>query len=111
MQHGRKQARFHGKTDKTGSTVGRPSCQSSLLSDPNAKFSVEMWQKPQRTRKEKKTRNAGTVELTCQTKNEDPTKGGRHGGLDFYDLLIEALIDRGSERYRLVMVNWEMASI
>jgi len=52
-----------------------------------------MWQKPQRTRKEKKTRNAGTVELTCQTKNEDPTKEGRHVGLDFYDLLIEALFE------------------
>src|ERR1039457_6386763 len=95
MQHGRKQARFHGKTDKTGSTVGRPSCQSSLLSDPNAKFSVEMWQKPPRTRKVKKTRNGGTVELTCQTKkNGDPTKEGRHVGLDFYDLLIEALKTR-----------------
>ena len=56
MQHGRKLARFHGKTDKTGGAVGRPSCQSSLLSDPNAKFSKE----------------------------------GRHVGLDFYDLLIEA---------------------
>ena len=34
-------------------TVSRPSCQSSLLSDPNAKFSVEMWRKPPRTRKVK----------------------------------------------------------
>ena len=23
--------------------MGRPSCQSSLLSDPNANFSVKMW--------------------------------------------------------------------
>jgi hypothetical protein len=55
------------KTDKTGDAVGRPSCQSTLLSDPNANFSVEMWRKPPRTRK----------------------KEGRHVGLDFYDLLIE----------------------
>src|ERR1022692_2618593 len=54
MQHGRKLARFHGKPDKTGDAVGRPSCPSSLLSDPNATFSVEMWRKPQRTRKIKK---------------------------------------------------------
>jgi hypothetical protein len=95
MQHGRKQARFHGKTDKTRGTVGRPSCQSSLLSDPNAKFSVEMWRKPPRTRKVKKTRNGGTVELTCQTKKDgDQIKEGRHVGLDFYDLLIEALKSR-----------------
>jgi len=81
---------------QNGGTVGRPSCQSSLLSDPNAKFSVEMWRKPPRTRKVKKPRNGGTVELTCQThkKNGDQTKEGRHVGLDFYDLLIEALIDR-----------------
>src|ERR1039457_6409475 len=93
MQHGRKQARFHGKTDKTGSTVGRPSCQSSLLSDPNAKFSVEMQQKPPRTRKE--TRNGGTVAPSRQTKkNGDPTEEGRPVGLDFDDLLIEALKTR-----------------
>src|SRR5271165_2516511 len=62
MQHGRKQARFHGKTDKTGGTAGRPSCQSSLLSDPNATFSVEMWRKPASTRKvkTKKRRDVGT---------------------------------------------------
>ncbi len=34
------------KTDETGDAVGRPSCQSSLLSDPNATFSAEMWRKP-----------------------------------------------------------------
>jgi hypothetical protein len=58
----KKTSRLHGKTDKTGGTVGRPSCQSSLLSDPNAKFSVEMWQKPPRTRskKNKKRRDGGT---------------------------------------------------
>ena len=50
--------------------------------------------KATKDKKRKKTRNAGTVELTCQTKNEDPTKEGRHVGLDFYDLLIEALFDR-----------------
>ena len=79
MQHGRKQARFHGKTDKTGSTVGRPSCQSSLLSDPNAKFSAEMWRKPQTNKKNKE---------------------GRHVGLDIYDLLIEARFDpdKGEEK-------------
>src|ERR1035438_3768964 len=59
MQHGRKLARFHGKPDKTGDAVGRPSCPSSLLSDPNATFSVEMWRKPQRTRKIKKQETAG----------------------------------------------------
>ena len=64
MQHGRKQARFHGKTDKTGGPVGRPSCQSSLLTDPNAKFSAEMWRKPQRTRK---VRRAATSALTFMT--------------------------------------------
>ena len=45
--------------------MGRPSCQSSLLSDPNANFSVEMWRRSN-------------------------IKEGRHVGLDFYDLLIEA---------------------
>src|SRR5260370_28755886 len=59
--HRRKHARFHGKTDKKGGTVGRPSCQSSLLRDPNAKFSPEMWRKPQRTRK---VRRAATSALT-----------------------------------------------
>jgi hypothetical protein len=52
------------KTDKSGDALGRPSCQSSLLSDPNANFSVEMWRKSN-------------------------MKEGRHVGLDFYDLLIE----------------------
>jgi len=32
-------------TDKRGDAVGRPSCQSSHLSDPNANFSVEMCRK------------------------------------------------------------------
>jgi hypothetical protein len=33
------------------------------------------------------------VELTCQTKKDgDQIKEGRHVGLDFYDLLIEALM-------------------
>jgi hypothetical protein len=50
---------------KGGDAVGRPSCQSSLLSDPNANFSVEMWRRSN-------------------------IKEGRHVGLDFYDLLIEA---------------------
>jgi hypothetical protein len=61
------------KTDKSGGAVGRPSCQSSLLSDPNAKFSAEMWR---------------------ATKNKK-SKEGRHVGLDSYDLLIEALIEAG----------------
>jgi hypothetical protein len=60
------------KTDKSGAAVGRASCQSSLLSDPNAKFSAEMWRNSQRTRK---VRRAATS--ACQV------------GLDFYDLLIE----------------------
>jgi len=48
---------------QNGGCVGRPSCQSSLLSDPNAKFYVEMWRKPQRTRKVKKPRDGGNVDL------------------------------------------------
>jgi hypothetical protein len=60
----RKLIRFHGKTDERGDAVDRPIWQSSLLSDPNANFSVEMWQKSN-------------------------TRKGRHVGLDFYDLLIE----------------------
>jgi hypothetical protein len=32
--------------EKSGGAVGRPSCRSSLLSDPNAKFSAETWRKP-----------------------------------------------------------------
>jgi glycosidase len=57
-----------------------------------------MWQKPPRTRKVKKPRNGGTVELTAKRKKDgdqtdgDQTKEGRHVGLDFYDLLIEALM-------------------
>ena len=64
-QHGTELARFHGKTDKRGDAMVRPSCQSSLLGDPNANFSVEIWRR-------------STI------------KEGRHVGLDFYDLLIEA---------------------
>ena len=44
--------------------MGRPNCQSSLLSDPNANFSLEM-------------------------SRRSNIKEGRHVGLDFYDLLIE----------------------
>lgn len=73
IQHGRELA-LGGlntrKTDKSRGAVGRASCQSSLLSDPNAKFSAE---------------NVGKA-----TKNKK-SKEGRHVGLDFYDLLIEAL--------------------
>ena len=50
---------------KGGCCGGRPSCQPSLLSDPNANFSLEMWRRSN-------------------------IKEGRHVGLDFYDLLIEA---------------------
>jgi hypothetical protein len=67
IQHGRELA-LGGlntrKTDKSGGAVGRPSCQSSLLSDPNAKFSAEMRRKPQRTRK---VRRAATSALTFMT--------------------------------------------
>jgi len=56
---------------------GRPSCQSSLLSDPNAKFSVEMWRKPQRTRKVKKPRDGGKVDLTSHTQ---PKRRSNKGG-------------------------------
>ena len=68
IQHGRELA-LGGlntrKTDKSGGAVGRPSCQSSLLSDPNAKFSAEMWRKQQRTRKI--IRRAATSALTFMT--------------------------------------------
>jgi hypothetical protein len=57
-----------GKTDKTGDAVSRPSCHSSLLSDPNAKFSVEVCRKLSRTRNGKKTRDGGKVDLTSHTK-------------------------------------------
>src|SRR5580704_12559444 len=60
MQRGRKQARLRGKTDKTGGTMGRPSCQSSLLSDPNANFFVEMWRRSN-------IRRAATSALTFLT--------------------------------------------
>ena len=67
IQHGRELA-LGGlntrKTDKSGGAVGRPSCQSSLLSDPNAKVSAEMWRNPQRTRK---VRRAATSALTFMT--------------------------------------------
>ena len=54
--------------------MGRPSCQSSLLSDPNANFSVEM-------------------------SRRSNIKEGRHVGLDFYDLLIEGyLLDDLNQR-------------
>jgi hypothetical protein len=52
------------KTDKSGGAVGRPSCQSSLLSDPNAKCSAKMWRNLQRTRK---IRRAATSALTFMT--------------------------------------------
>ena len=67
IQHGRELA-LGGlntrKTDKNRGAVGRASCQSSLLSDPNAKFSAEMRRKPQRTRK---LRRAATSALTFMT--------------------------------------------
>src|SRR2546428_12858147 len=62
---------------QNGVAVGRPSCQSSLLSDPNAKFSVEMWRKPQRTRKVKKTRDGGKVDVTSHTQ---PKRRSNKGG-------------------------------
>ena len=68
IQHGRELALGElntRKTDKSGGAVGRPSCQSSLRSDPNAKFSPEMWRKPQRTRKI--IRQAATSALTFMT--------------------------------------------
>ena len=53
------------KTDKAGNALGRPSCQSSLLSDPNAKFSAEMWRKPQRTRKVRRAATPKTQSPGC----------------------------------------------
>jgi hypothetical protein len=67
IQHGRELAfgRLNTrKTDKSGGAVGQASCQSSLLSDPNANFSAEMWRKPERTRK---VRRAATSALTFMT--------------------------------------------
>ena len=43
-----------------GDAVGRPSCQSSLLSDPNANFSVKMWRRSN-------IRRAATSALTFVT--------------------------------------------
>jgi len=63
------------KTDKTGGAVGRPSWESSLLSDPDAKFSVDMWRKPQRRRNNgQKAKKRRPVETDVQTpKNGDET--------------------------------------
>ena len=60
--------------------MGRPSCQSSLLSDPNANFSLEM-------------------------SRRSNIKEGRHVGLDFYDLLIEALMGRCPEAHGSGLLN------
>ena len=65
------------KTDKRRGAVGRASCQSSLLRDPNAKVSTEMWRKPQRTRKVKKPRDGGKVDLTSHTQ---PKRRSNNGG-------------------------------
>ena len=68
IQHGRESALgglITPKTDKSGGAVGRPSCQSSPLSDPNAKVSEEMWRNPQRARK--MIRRAATSALTFMT--------------------------------------------
>jgi hypothetical protein len=94
MQHGRKLARFHGNTDKTGGAVGRPSCQSSLLSDPNAKTFCGSVAKATKNKKSKKPRDGGDggPDVPNATKTEIKHKEGRHVGLDFYDLLIEALM-------------------
>src|SRR5260370_31279142 len=67
IQHGRELALVGlntRKTDKSGGAVSRASCQSSLLRDPNANFSAEMWRKPQRT---SKVRRAATSALTFMT--------------------------------------------
>jgi hypothetical protein len=60
VQHGRKLARFREKTNKRGDAVGRPNCLSSLLSDPNANFSVEIWRRSN-------IRRAATSALTFMT--------------------------------------------
>jgi hypothetical protein len=67
--------------------LGRPSCQSSLLSDPNAKFFCG--------------------NMAKATKNKK-SKEGRHVSLDFYDLLIEALNDKQSNVLTPVRNSCEM---
>jgi hypothetical protein len=72
IQHGRKLVLSEPntrKTEKSGGAVGRPGCQSSLLSDPKRKIFC------------------GNVAKATKNKK---SKEGRHVGLDFYDLLIEA---------------------
>jgi hypothetical protein len=88
--------------------TGRPSCQSSLLSAPNAKFSVEMWRKPPRTRKvkNKKRRDGGTDAPNAQTKiKRSNIRRAATSALTFMTF-IEALIEnwpiRVNERYRNV---------
>jgi hypothetical protein len=65
-------------------------------SDPNPKFSVEMWQKSPRTEESKKPRDGGSdgaKRKNPRSNHGDQTKEGRRVGLDVHDLLIEALID------------------
>jgi hypothetical protein len=51
-----------------------------------------MWRKPQRTRKIKKHETEGWwTWRPKRNKNGDQSMEGRHVGLDFYDLLIEAI--------------------
>ena len=73
----KKTSKVSRQDGQNGGTVRRPSCQSSLLSDPNVEFSVEMWRKPQRTRKVKKPRDGGKVDLTYQTQ---PKRRSNKGG-------------------------------
>jgi hypothetical protein len=51
QRHNRSANRKPWATDKRGVPARRASCQSSLLSDPNAEFSAEMSRNPQRSRK------------------------------------------------------------
>jgi hypothetical protein len=91
-----------------GGTVGRPSCQSSLLSDPNPKVSAELWRNPQRTRK---VRRAATSALTfmipvrsdCQLlQNPDYTYRPLSHGF-FFEKLRYSLT--GSELLRNLFAN------
>jgi len=49
--------------------------------------------KNKKSKKPKKRRDGGTDVPNAKNKNGDQTKEGRHVGLDFYDLLIETLVD------------------
>jgi hypothetical protein len=61
QRHNRSANRKQRATDKSGGAVGQPSCQSSLLSDPNAEFSAEMWRQPTKNKKNKQAATSALI--------------------------------------------------